>query len=480
MNEMSYARQSENSLVIEKTGKSVDVSENAIAKLMYYLSCVNGCIDVGFPSRCTDYKNYKNVTFDDKIDILKFAKYFSPNFMNRNGIFINEPDLCQNSTNEFYKITAKKKEFTITTSFIYASREIHTLEFMTYKVKWMNENYNEPIQEFSSELRAIENDTIEEIRPRNHSYDGSNKPIALLMYYLSCVDACISFNIPNKLKNYKNYSGINFDDEIQILTFAEEFKPSILTTNGAFVNKLKYCGNYTNKFYEISQLESVVSYKKEFNIGNKRVRTVKFMVFASSWVEKFYKSPMKTFSKKIEAINNGTIEILRPRRHSYNGPNEPLPCLMYYLSCVNNLIDLEIPNDLMQYKNYQNLSTEKENQIVSFALNLGPEFFIEKNLMINDLLICGNYTNKFYNVSELSHKNPMLEFNFANKLIHSQKVMIFDEKWIQDFYKIPMMSQKERLEAFRKGQIKSYKPKNRTQSSSDSKSSTNDKNCLIQ
>lgn len=32
--------------------------------------------------------------------------------------------------------------------YIYASKEIHTVKFMTYKTKKMKENYYEPIKEF--------------------------------------------------------------------------------------------------------------------------------------------------------------------------------------------------------------------------------------------------------------------------------------------------------------------------------------------
>ena len=455
-------------LIIEPSGKSCEVPDYPIAHIMYYLSCVDSCLDIDLSSKYTNYSNHRSLSFDDTNEVLKLAKDFSPSYMSEKGIFINDSDLTGDSLNQFYKITSKKANIALTTEFMYASREIHTVEIMAYETKWINNHYYNPIKEFSKRIRAIENGTIEELRPRSHSYRGPDKPIALLMYYLSCVDDIISIDIPNNFMNYRNYNRISFDDEIQILKLADMLKPSILIRNGVFVDKIQYCGDNTNKFYEIHQLDNKFSYKLEFMIGDRKVRTLKFMVFASSWVTKFYTSPMKQLSNKIDAIKNGTIEKLRPRNHSYNGSNESIPCLMYYLSCVNDLIDLEIPNALTNYRNYQNLSNEQISQLLSFILVFEPEFFIQKNLMINDLLICGYHTNKFYNTSEMMHKNPVLEFQFANKLIHSQKVMIYDKQWIEDFYNKPTKIENARLEAIKKGRINKPQPKN------------SDKSCLIQ
>lgn len=293
------------------------------------------------------------------------------------------------------------------------------------------------------------------IEQKGKTCEVPDYPIAHIMYYLSCVNSCININLSSKLTNYDNHRNLSFDDTNEILKLAKYFSPSYMKEKGIFIDNSDLAGDSLNEFYKITSKEANVIATIESFCASGRIHIEEKMAYKTEWVNNHYYNPIQKFSDRIRAIENGTIEKLRPRTHSYKGPEKPIALLMYYLSCVNDLIDFKIPNGLINYQNYQNLSNEQINQILSFVLLFEPNFFIEKNLMINDLLVCGKYTNKFYNIYEMMHKKPTSEFKFADRIIHSRKVMIFDEKWIQDFYYTPTKSENARLKKFKNGSINS-------------------------
>lgn len=91
--------------------------------------------------------------------------------------------------------------------------------------------------------------------------------------------------------------------------------------NGIMINSIDLCKNNSNKFYNITNSRVAFAFSREFAISNKKVHTLKIMAFETSWLEKYYINPLKTYSRRISAIANGTVERMRPRRLAYNRPS---------------------------------------------------------------------------------------------------------------------------------------------------------------
>ena len=102
-----------NELSIKETGVTVTVPQNATAKLLYYLNCINGIIqlvelnidevDYTFVSWVNDYKNCQSwtKTNQEKQKLLRVARGFTPNIL-EDKIFFRVTTLGDNSSNGFF------------------------------------------------------------------------------------------------------------------------------------------------------------------------------------------------------------------------------------------------------------------------------------------------------------------------------------------------------------------------------------------
>lgn len=154
------------------------------------------------------------------------------------------------------------------------------------------------------------------IKATGRSCTVPDHPIARLMYYLHSVDSLVDFGIPSHLKEYENYGRTTFDQENTILCFAALLNPKIFIENKIMIHEPSLCGNSSNKFFEISDTTTSVAATREFVIGGRRVRTLNIMAFEISWLENNYIKPMKYYSRRLQAIENGTVDEMRPRSRS--------------------------------------------------------------------------------------------------------------------------------------------------------------------
>lgn len=159
---------------IEKTGVSCNVPDNDIARLMYYLNCIDSLIDFGIPANLKDYQNYYKLSFNSENSVICYAHLLDPKTFIRNNIMIIDPSgkLCGNSNNSFFKITDSRFSFAATREFVVGGRNIRTLNIMAYKQVWLDRFYYNPMRHYSERLNAIYNRTIGRFRsnqntPRN-------------------------------------------------------------------------------------------------------------------------------------------------------------------------------------------------------------------------------------------------------------------------------------------------------------------------
>lgn len=152
------------------------------------------------------------------------------------------------------------------------------------------------------------------IKETGHTVTVPDSPMACIMYYLSCVNSLIDINIPENLRKYHNYQNLSFDEENRVLSLATLLNPALFIANGIMINDPALCQNKSNKFFSITNSRFAFAFSREFVIANKKLHTLKIMAFKSSWLEKYYINPIKTYSTRISAIANGTVERFRPRR----------------------------------------------------------------------------------------------------------------------------------------------------------------------
>lgn len=135
-----------NSYEVEKTGVSVTVPNNDIAKCMYYLSCVCNTIECneGNIRRYTDYKNYWRMDEEDEEIIYKLCLTLSPDEF-EDKVFFESDRMCGDSSNEFYNIGQVQNRIMVVQSLMVAGRTRRVQKIMTYKRHWMVNNYFGPM-----------------------------------------------------------------------------------------------------------------------------------------------------------------------------------------------------------------------------------------------------------------------------------------------------------------------------------------------
>ena len=128
-------------LGFEKTGHTVTVADNPRAKLMYYLSCVSGVLEMNDPNlnRLKNYSRYYNLDNDEEQILLRLVLLLSPDLL-LGKVFFPSDELCGNSQNEFYKITHARNFFAIQQNIMIGGERKRIVKIMTFKRSWLNEN----------------------------------------------------------------------------------------------------------------------------------------------------------------------------------------------------------------------------------------------------------------------------------------------------------------------------------------------------
>ena len=84
-------------------------------------------------------------------------------------------------------------------------------------------------------------------------------------------------------------------------------------------------------------------------------------------------------------------------------PDNHLAKLMYYLSCVAVVLEVDKNNKLLEYQNYYLLTEKEEELVVVFALLFSPKTLKEKFLfLVGDKYVPPGTSNEFY---ELTNNN---------------------------------------------------------------------------
>ena len=144
---------------IKRTGVNVTISNDPKAKLMYYLKSICSVLSItDEPSlqRLIDHQRYYLLT-ETEVDKLIFLCFlFRPDELTGKCIFLSD-ELCGDSNNEFYSITAANQHLAVTENVIIGGKVRIVKEIMTYKMAWIERFYLEPMRQYATRLQRISN-----------------------------------------------------------------------------------------------------------------------------------------------------------------------------------------------------------------------------------------------------------------------------------------------------------------------------------
>ena len=134
-----------NNTTIETFGHLVNVPNNNIAKLMYYLDCVSTVIEYN-DNTLTDYQNYDELTIEELAAVFALATVLNPQMFIDANIFIVNPDLIPDSyDNQFYKITDETIGVHVNQEIMIGEKAVKVKKVMACNNSWLINNYYAPL-----------------------------------------------------------------------------------------------------------------------------------------------------------------------------------------------------------------------------------------------------------------------------------------------------------------------------------------------
>ena len=159
----------------QETEQKIDIPDNKLAKLMYYLKCVFTIIEADTEKRYTNYKNYYLLSKLEEQSVLGLVSTFNPTLMLELNLFKIEPDFVPiGKENEFYDISDEKFESKIQSEVTIAEVHRKILKVMICKQSWINKYYEEPLKEYENPTKTEEKKE-EKKETKKSNYSHSNR-----------------------------------------------------------------------------------------------------------------------------------------------------------------------------------------------------------------------------------------------------------------------------------------------------------------
>ena len=122
----------------------VDIPDNDVARLMYYLHCLSCVINNNEINQYTSYHNYFMLSNQDIDNVIELSRKFNPEEMIKAGIFVIKEDLDMN--NRFIKITNETMNIHTNEDIVIAGMHIKALKIMLLRSQWAIIFYYLPIK----------------------------------------------------------------------------------------------------------------------------------------------------------------------------------------------------------------------------------------------------------------------------------------------------------------------------------------------
>jgi hypothetical protein len=132
--------------------------------------------------------------------------------------------------------------------------------------------------------------------------------IAKLMYYMNCVCRTIKCNDDPEIQrftNYSNWRSLSTDEQRQLVVLCYTFSPDIFDGKIFFQNDA-LCIQYTNEFYEISQVSDQLVAARSIIIAGRTRQVNKIMTYKMSWMQYYYLEPMRRQAQRFSRSNRSS------------------------------------------------------------------------------------------------------------------------------------------------------------------------------
>ena len=164
-----------NSIQVQAIGRTVTVPNDDIARLMYYLSCVDTVIRHDQTDRLSDYEHYYRLTQAEEDLLLKLVVIFNPKIFINAGIFIVDQNLLPyNMDNEFYQITDQRIGIHVNQEIIIGGKSVKVLKIMACNSAWLNRNYINPIENIANRAKRYQALPAPSYPSNNYNYSNYN------------------------------------------------------------------------------------------------------------------------------------------------------------------------------------------------------------------------------------------------------------------------------------------------------------------
>jgi len=167
-----------NEIEVERTGVTVYVPNNDVARLMYYLQCVCTAVECDTDSdvrRFTNYKNWASLSIGEQKVLLGLCYTFSPDVLD-DKVFFHNDTLCGDSLNDFLEISQVQHQLLAAESIVIAGRTREVNKIMVYRMEWMRTNYLYPMQGLVAKLSSLERPAITYTPPSRPTYTPPSRP----------------------------------------------------------------------------------------------------------------------------------------------------------------------------------------------------------------------------------------------------------------------------------------------------------------
>ena len=144
----------------------------------------------------------------------------------------------------------------------------------------------------------------------------ANNDIARLMYYLNCVCTAINCNHDEDIRrftNYINWTRLSYEERKLLLVLCYTFNPNVFESK-VFFHLEELCVQFSNEFYEISQVRHRVVAVESIIIAGRAHQVNKIMTYKMTWMRTYYLEPMQRLARQF-AAESSRPQLSAPQRH---------------------------------------------------------------------------------------------------------------------------------------------------------------------
>ena len=156
----------EDNISIIPIGERTTVPNDDVARLMYYLSCVDTVINYQGIDKLSDFRNYKRLTHDDMIVLFKLVLLFNPEiFLNAKIFILQIEPLPNGADNQFFEITNERIGIHINNQILIGGRTVRVMKFMVCNPTWLMRNYYRPWKNIFEKAESYLNGQYKPLSP---------------------------------------------------------------------------------------------------------------------------------------------------------------------------------------------------------------------------------------------------------------------------------------------------------------------------